>query len=330
MLELSIALELYERHMPFFTGQIKAPDGITLNVLEIGETLERRQGLDRHHRMLRDLEFDICEMSLGSYILGLSRDPNFPMVGIPVFPRRYFSASQIFINANSGIKTPKDLIGRNVGITAFQVTLSVLAKGDLKRDHGVDWRDINWHCMRPEQLPVEFPDGVSVQRIPEGADIGEMLANGQIEALICPQPPAKSLKSLAAAGDKVRRLFIDPEAEDERYFKKYGYFPVMHLLAMRRDTFEKVPQLPPAMIEMWNQSKDIAYQYYEDPAYALLAWTSNIYKAQRERMGPDLWPSGISANRENLQTFLNYCDDQGLMDCPLSVEDLFVESVRNS
>ena len=131
MLELSIALELYERHMPFFTGQIKAPDGITLNVLEIGETLERRQGLDRHHRMLRDLEFDICEMSLGSYILGLSRDPDFPMVGIPVFPRRYFSASQIYINANSGIKTPKDLIGRNVGITAFQVTLSVLAKGDL-------------------------------------------------------------------------------------------------------------------------------------------------------------------------------------------------------
>ena len=104
----------------------------------------------------------------------------------------------------------------------------------------------------------------------------------------------------------------------------------MHLLAMRRDTFEKTPELPTAMIEMWNRSKDIAYQYYEDPAYALLAWTSNIYKAQRERMAPDLWPSGIAANRANLQTFLNYCDDQGLMDRPLSVEDLFVESVGNS
>jgi 4,5-dihydroxyphthalate decarboxylase len=329
-LELTIALELYERHMPFFTGVIEAPDGINLNVLEIGETLERRHGLDRHHRMLRDLEFDICEMSLGSYILGLSRDPNFPMVGIPVFPRRYFSASQIYINANSGIKSPQDLVGRNVGITAFQVTLSVLAKGDLKRDYGVDWRDIDWHCMRPEQLPVEFADGVSVQRIPEGADIGEMLGTGEIDALICPQPPAKSLKSLAAAGDKVKRLFTDPEAEDERYFKKYGYFPVMHLLAMRRDTFEKAPELPIALIEMWNQSKDIAYKYYEDPAYALLAWTSNIYKAQRDRMAPDLWPSGISANRENLETFLNYCDDQGLMDRPLTVEDLFVDSVRNS
>jgi len=329
-LALSIALELYERHMPFFTGQIEAPQGIDLKVLEIGETLERRHGLDRHHRMLRDLEFDICEMSLGSYILGLSRDPDFPMVGIPVFPRRYFSASQIYINANSGIEKPQDLVGRNVGITAFQVTLSVLAKGDLKRDYGVDWRDINWHCMRTEQLPVEFPDGVSVQRMPENTEIGEMLVKGEIDAMICPQPPARSLNSLAAAGDSIRRLFSDPEAEDERYFKKYGYFPVMHLLAMRRDSYEKSPELATALIYMWNRSKDIAYQYYEDPAYALLAWTSNIYKAQQKRMGRDLWPSGIAANRDNLETFLGYCDDQGLMDRTLTVDDLFVESVRNS
>ena len=330
-MELSIALELYERHMPFlYRPVIEAPEGITLKPLEIGETIERRHGYDRHHRMLRDQEFDICEMSLGSYILGLSRDPDFPMVGVPVFPRRYFSMSQIYVNAKAGIKTPQDLVGRNVGITAFQVTLSVLAKGDLKRDYGVDWRDINWHCMRPEQLPVEFPDGVSVQRIPEDTDIGEMLAKGEIDAMICPQPPAQALKSLAAAGDSIHRLFSDPEAEDERYFKKYGYFPVMHLLAMRRDAVEKAPQLPAALIDMWNQSKDIAYKYYEDPAYALLAWTSNIYKAQRDRMAPDLWPSGIAANRENLETFLNYCDDQGLMDRPLSVEDLFVDSVRNS
>ena len=75
-----------------------------------------------------------------------------------------------------------------------------------------------------------------------------MLGTGEIDALICPQPPAKSLKSLAAAGDKVKSLFTEPEAEDERYFKKYGYFPVMHLLAMRRDTFEKAPELPMALI----------------------------------------------------------------------------------
>jgi len=329
-LDITIALERYERHVPFFTGEVEAPDGITLRPLEIGETRPRRDGYDRHHRMLRDLEFDVCEMSLGSYVLGLSRDPGFGMVGVPVFPRRYFSMSQIYVNSAAGIKTPADLAGRNVGITAFQVTLSVLAKGDLKRDYGVAWQDVNWHCMRPEQLPIEFPDGVLVERISDGADLGDMLVSGDIDALICPQRPERTNRALAAAGDKVRRLFADPAGEDERYFRKYGYFPVMHLLVIRRDVAEKLPGLAPALIDMWEQSKRIAYDYYEDPAYPLLAWGWNAYQQQRDRLGADIWPSGLAANRENLQMFLDACDDQGLMERPLSVDDLFIETVRGS
>lgn len=329
-MDITIALERYERHVPFFTGELEVPEGINLKPLEIGETRMRRDGYDRHHRMLRDLEFDICEMSLGSYVLGLSRDPDFGMVGVPVFPRRYFSMSQIYVNAAAGIESPSDLVGRNVGITAFQVTLSVLAKGDLKRDYGVAWQDVNWHCMRPEQLAIEFPDGVSVRRIPEDDDIGEMLVRGEIDALICPQRPERTNRALAAAGGKVRRLFSDPMAEDERYYRKYGYFPVMHLLAVRRDVADRVPQLAPALIEMWEEAKRIAYDYYEDPAYPLLAWGWNTYQEQQNRLAADVWPSGLSANRENLQMFLDACDDQGLMERPITVDDMFLESVRRS
>lgn len=329
-MDITIALERYERHVPFFTGEVTAPAGIEIRPLEIGETRARRDGLDRHHRMLRDLEFDVCEMSLGSYVLGLSRDPDFGMVGVPVFPRRYFAMSQIYVNAAAGIRTPADLAGRNVGITAFQVTLSVLAKGDLKRDYRVRWQDVSWHCMRPEQLPIEFPDGVSVERIPDGADLGEMLAAGEIDALICPQRPDRTNRALAAAGDKVRRLFADPMEEDARYFGKYGYFPVMHLLVIRRDVAGRAPELAPALIDMWEQAKRIAYDYYEDPAYPLIAWGWNAFEAQRTRLGPDIWPSGLAANRDNLQMFLDACDDQGLMERPLTVDDLFVPSVRGS
>lgn len=329
-MDITIALERYERHVPFFTGEIKAPAGINLKPLEIGETRMRRDGYDRHHRMLRDLEFDVCEMSLGSYVLGLSRDPDFGMVGVPVFPRRYFSMSQIYVNSATGITTPSDLAGRTVGITAFQVTLSVLAKGDLKRDYGVKWQDVTWRCMRPEQLPIEFPDGVSVERIPEDADMGEMLVRGDLDALICPQRPEKTNQALAAAGDKVRRLFADPMAEDGRYYQKYGYFPVMHLLAVRRDVADRVPDLAPALIDMWEESKRIAYDYYEDPAYPLLAWGWNAFNEQRNRLGTDIWPSGLAANCGNLQMFLDACDDQGLMERTLAVDDLFLDSVRGS
>ena len=329
-MEITMALERYERHVPFFTGEVRAPPGITLRPLEIGETAMKRDGMDRHHRMLAGLEFDVCEMALGSYVLAASRDVDLPMVGIPVFPRRYFSMSQIYVNARAGITAPADLVGRNVGINAFQVTLSVLAKGDLARDYGVPWQRINWHCMRPEQLPLVFPDGVSVQRIPDGADMGEMLAAGALDAMISPQRSARTTAALASAGDWVRPLFADPRAEDTRYFQKHGFFPVMHLLVLRRDVAERVPELMPALITMWDQAKQLAWQYYEDPAYSLLAWTSNTYQAQREVMGADPWPSGVAANRSSLAQFLDYCDDQGLMDRPLQVDDLFHESVRGT
>ena len=328
MTDVTIALEMYERHVPIFTGQVKAPAGIDLVPLEIGETQERRHGHDRHHRMLRDLEFDVCEMSLGSYVLGLSRDPDFPMVGVPVFPRRYFSMSRVLVNADAGIETPADLAGRNVGLNAFQVTLSVLAKGDLEADYGVPWQAIRWHCMRPEQLPMEFPDDVFVRRIADGANIGDMLVAGEIDALISPQPPAPVVRAIVAAGDRVRRLFADPEAEDERYFRKYGYFPVMHLLVIRRELAGKLPALAPALLDVWEQSKRIAYGYYEDPAYPMLAWGANAFQRQRERLGADIWPSGVAANRASLQRFLDYCDSQGLMERKLTVEDLFDPSVR--
>ena len=104
----------------------------------------------------------------------------------------------------------------------------------------------------------------------------------------------------------------------------------MHLLAIRRDVAERAPQLAPALISMWEDSKRIAYDYYEDPAYPLLAWGWNAYQEQNSRMASDIWPSGLAANRANLQMFLDACDDQGLMERPLTVEDMFLESVHNS
>ena len=325
-MELTVALERYDRHVPLFAGDVKPPSDLRLKPLEVGETTMKRDGMHRHQRMLRDLEFDVCEMSLASYIMGLSRDPEFPMIGVPVFPRRLFSMSQIYVNAAAGIDEPTDLVGRDVGIHAFQVTVSVLAKGDLKTVYGVPWRNIRWHCMRAENIPLEFPQGVSVQRIPEGADIGEMLVGGEIEALITPQPRP----SMRNAGTRIRRLFQDPRKEEERYFETHGFYPIMHLLVMRRDTAARVPSLAGALVDLWEAAKNQAYEFYEDPNYSLLAWGANEAQRQREVLGADPWRSGIAANRADLKQFIGYCRDQGLIDRAMSVDELFDESVRDT
>ena len=93
---------------------------------------------------------------MSSFIWRLRAIPNLPLVGVPVFPRRFFSVGQMYVNANAGIATPSDLIGRKVGLHSFQTTLSVLGKGDLKLEYDVPWEKIHWICMRPELLPVDL------------------------------------------------------------------------------------------------------------------------------------------------------------------------------
>ena len=160
-IKLTMALSHYDRHIPFLDGTA-SPEGIDLTVLEVGESIPRKHGGERHSRMLQNREFDICELSLSSYLMAKSRGMAF--TAIPVFPRRLFSQSQMWVNVNAGIQTPKDLIGRKVGLNTFQTTLSVLAKGDLQSEYDVPWRDIHWYLAREETVAFTHQEQVKIDR----------------------------------------------------------------------------------------------------------------------------------------------------------------------
>lgn len=325
-MELSIALNRYDRHVPFFNGTVAPPEGVTLKPLEIGESVPFRDGTDRHPRIIRDLEFDIGEMSFSTFIMAVARDPDLPLVGIPCFPRRFFSPGQIYVNPNAGIAEPKDLTGKRIGVHSFQTTLSVLAKGDLKLDHGVAWEDCSWHCMRGEIIDVDLGDDVEVSQIAADKDIGVMLMEGEIDALISPQPR----KSMLANPEGYRRLFDDPIAEDIKYFRKHGFFPIMHIMVMKREIADARPELPRAIMDMHNQAKALAYSFYDDSNYALLAWSRNALEEQHKVLGADPWTSGFAANKKNIEQFIGYSHDQRLIDAVYPAERLFHSSVLDS
>ncbi|MBM3488206.1 MAG: taurine ABC transporter substrate-binding protein [Alphaproteobacteria bacterium] len=321
-LTITMALELYDRHMPFFLGTVAPPPGIHVTALEVGMAPPRRHGIDRHGRMLKG-EFDVAEMSLASYIV--ARERGRAMTAIPVFPRRLFSQNHIFVNTTKGIRTPRDLVGRKVGIWAFQVTMSVLAKGDLKTEYGVPWEEIHWVAHHAEEIPLDLP-GVSLTRAPAGRDIGEMLLAGEIDALIYPHPPP----SVLSGDPRIGRLFADAPAECMRHKAKTGWFPIMHLIAMKPEIVERAPHLPKALIAMWEAAKHQALDYYTDPGFAWLAFARNQFEAERSGLGADPWPPGLARNRANLARFLDYCRDQRLIKSAMTVESLFHPSVLDS
>src|SRR5215813_6966927 len=218
-MELTIALERYDRHVPFFDGTVKPRDGVTLKVFQVGQSHPARDGEDRHGRMLKG-EFDAAEFSMSTYLMAIDR--GLPITGVPVFPRRLFSAGLFFVREDSPLRTPGDLRGKRVAIRSFQTTLSLL---------------------------------------PAGVDVGHLLRDGKVDAVIQPHPP----KSMTSGAVPIRRLIEDADAEELRYFKKYGYFPIMHILAIKPEAVARNPALPVTLMAMFADARAIAADYYSDP-----------------------------------------------------------------
>lgn len=322
-LKLTLALSHYDRHIPLFDGMVRA-DGLDLTVLEVGEGGSLKHGSNRHGRMLREGEFDICELSLSSYLMAKSRD--MPFTAIPVFPRRLFSLSQIWVNVNSGIVEPKDLIGRKVGLNTFQTTMSVLAKGDLQGEYGVPWRKIEWYLAREETVPVQFEENVSVNSIPTGTDIGDLLDQGELDALIVPHTPT----AVVRGSNNIRRLFDDPKKEELNYYRKNGFYPIMHVVAFKDDVLKDHPESACSVMNAFVKAKDVAMHYYDDPNWSRLVWGRHYLEDERGLLGEDPWPEGVRKNQANLERFMGYSLDQGLMTKKLTMNDLFAESTLDS
>ena len=274
--------------------------------------------------MLRNGEFDCCELSLSSYLIAKSR--GMPFTAIPVFPRRLFSLSQMWVNRNADIKSPQDLIGRKVGLSTFQTTLSVLAKGDLQAEYNVPWRRIDWLISKEEAVPIEPMAGISMKLVAPGKKMGPMLESGEIDALIIPHPPAEVLRG----SENIRRLFADAKGEELKYFRKNGYYPIMHLIAFKDEVLAKNAWLARSLMTAFDQAKEAASRYYDDPNWSRFVWGRHLFEEERAAFATDPWPNGMAMNRANLVRFMEYSLDQGLMERNLSVDELFVSDTLNS
>jgi 4,5-dihydroxyphthalate decarboxylase len=322
-MHLTLALERYDRHFPFFDGTVKPPDGFKLHALQVGQSHPLAGGIDRHGGMLQG-KYDIAEFSMSTFLMAVAR--NLPITGIPVFPRRLFTAGLIYVREDSPFTRPSDLRRKRVAIRSFQTTLSLLAKGDLKFEYDTPWEEIHWLLEDKEKIGFEPKPGVKVERLPKGTDVGHLLRDGKCDAVIQPHPP----KSIMMGEVKVRRLFGDAEAEELRYFRKYGWWPIMHIIAIRRELADRHPELCRGMMTCFQEARSIAWDYFSDPNWSSLAWGRRYFERERSAFGTDPWTFGINANRENLEQFIMYSHDQGLIGRTLEVDELFHSSVRST
>ena len=322
---ISLALDRYDRHLPFFDGTVLLPAALqNLRVHQVGQHGALRDGAHRHERMLRDGEFDAAETSLASYIV--ARSCGRPFTAIPVFPRRLFSQGQIFVHARSGIETPADLAGRTVGLQSFQTTLAVLAKGDLATEYGVWLKDIKWRVGSADTVEIDNNPDFDIAPILPGQKLPDMLCSGEIDALFYSRLPEVPTDRTG----EFRRLFDDPKAVETDFVARNGYWPIMHLIAVKSDTMETYPTLATDLMNVFADAERIAGTYLADPNWTRLPWAKYAAEEETAAFGKSLWTSGVYANAANLTRFIGYALDQGLIAAPLLVDELFHPSVRNT
>jgi len=322
---LSLACWNYDRTRALADGSVR-PEGIDLVYLglEVEETF---------FRMLRHREFDIAEMSLSSYTVTLSRDDP-PFIALPVFPSRMFRHSCIFVSARSGIREPKDLVGRRIGVPEYQMTSPVWIRGILQDEYGVEPDSVEYftggveQTGREEKLKLDLPARIRITPIGATNTLAQMLADGEIDALYTARTPS----SFAARPGTVRRLFEDYTTVEREYYRRTRMFPIMHTVVIRRDVHRAHPWIAQSLCKAFGEAKRRAQSdlAVTNALSSMLPWqVAHVEEARRE-LGEDWWPYGLAANRDVLATFLRYHHEQGLSKRRLAPEELFAPETHES
>jgi len=273
---------------------------------------------ERHWRLARKMEFDVCEENVGAYFM--ARERGDPVTGIPVFLHRRFRHGFVFINSNAGIKSPKDLIGKRVGGTNFQPAGNIWMRGILEEHYGVPHREITWIVDRSEDVPFTPPPGLRIEMKTSAKSLSDMLADGELPAMISPTIP----RPFAAGDKRIARLFPSYKEIEIDYFRSTGIFPIMHVTTIRQEIVDKYPWVATNLVKAFEAAKLAAYRRVANPRMVPLAWVRTAVEEQQDILGHVPWAYGLTpANRRNLETIQRYTHQQGMIGKLRPLEELF-------
>jgi len=313
-MQLSLAMNAYDHVRDLMSGDVR-PKGVELLPLEL--PIE-----EIFYRFTRFQEWHVSEMSFGK-VVSLMSEERPPIVVLPVFLSRVFRHSAIYLPGSSLIKKPKDLEGHRVGIPEWAQTAGIYVRGMLAHEYGVDLAKVQWfqagvrEAGRVEKVELHLPPGVRIERPADKTLLG-MLAAGELDAVI-------SAREIPAP-----RLFNDYRAAEAAYWKKTRIFPIMHVLVIRRDVYERDRWIAMSLYQAFEEAKRRSMARVREFGLSHLPvpWVPDHLAQWRALAGEDFWPYGIQPNRPTLEAFFQYAHEQGVARKRLQMEDVFAPETR--
>jgi 4,5-dihydroxyphthalate decarboxylase len=320
LVDLTVALSSYDHTLDLTKGDVKIA-GTRPNFIELPIP-------EMFRRFVKYREWDVSEISLVKYAM-LRAAGDDELVAIPVFTSRMFRHGSIYVRSDR-IREPLDLRGARIGIPEWANSAGVWARGLLADMYGLSPYEMEWwqggvdRPGRPSVLDAPaLPAGFELHRAVDRS-LEEMIWAGDLDALIVPSTP-KSLRVSAESGGAVQRLFTDVTAAERAYYTRTRCLPPMHTIAVRRDVLDAYPWVAGNLYRAFEVAKRRYFVRLTEISASRTAipWAAAYVAGAQALLGEDFWPYGVDANRTSLDVFLRYCAEQGLLERPLSVDELF-------
>ncbi len=320
-LKLTCALSSNPRTQPIIDGLV-TPEAIELETTALHPS-------EMFFRQLKYAEFDVSEMSCSSLTIATSQAQT-EWVGLPVFTTRRFFHTGVLVRTDRGIDKPADLAGKRVGVPEFQQTAALWTRSVLRSEYGVDPRTEHWYMERnPDQShggQTNFgpPPGIDLQYVPKDKNLGQMLIDGELDAL-SHWIDARNLVDRSVVDPRkspdVRYLF-DPPAEAKRYYAKTNIYPINHCVVVRRSIVEKNPWV---VLNLYNMFEAVKKRNTHDLDRALEPYVDAglVSKGADATMHTDVLPYGVKRSRHVLETITQSVVDDGLAKRRVGLEELF-------
>ena len=267
--------------------------------------------IDAFRRMVRGLEFDVCEMALTTYVCARAHGKR--MTALPIFLVRAFHHGAIVVNRDAGIRHPKDLEGRRVGVNrGYTVTTGLWARSVLQHQYGVDLKKITWVLSGDEHV-AEYRPPANVVPIPAGRKMSEMVSSGELAGAIGVEVDAPNVKPLIA----------DAAQAGLNALRDSGHYPINHLVVVKDELLQAHPQIGPAVFEAFAESKRRYVERLRAGAIDKPTAVDEVHRRVMAITGADPLPYGIEPNRRMLEQAVSSAWEQGIIERPVALEDLF-------
>ena len=282
-----------------------APDGYVLDFEEVSVLIQA------FRRMVRGLEFDVCEMAITTYLCAKAHGKAF--TALPVFLVRDFHHGAIVHDPSTGLARPADLAGRRVGVNrGYTVTTGVWARGILEDDYGVDPSGVTWVLSGDEHV-AEYQPPPNVVPMPAGASLEELTASGELAA------------SIGVSGPGLVPLIPDAAEAGFEALRRSGHYPINHLVVVKDELLEAHPGLAASVFEAFAEAKRLYVEQLRAGSIAEPAAADERYRRVMEVTGADPLPYGVEPNRAMIDQLIRYAVRQRILDLVPAYEDLFAE-----